>query len=79
VNDVDWCHFGLVWIGKSLGEMPMRVIPVALAALIGSHSAIAGEWTQFNVSSTPGEQGGTAAKITGVIATAMEPGVHNWS
>jgi len=57
----------------------MRVIPIALAALIGSHSAIAGEWTQFNVSSTPGEQGGTAAKITGVIATAMEPGVHNWS
>ena len=45
----------------------MRIIPIALAALIGSHSAIAGEWTQFDVSSTEGEQGGTAAKISGVI------------
>jgi Type VI secretion system VasI, EvfG, VC_A0118 len=45
----------------------MRSIGIALAALIGTQPAIAGEWTQFNVSSTRSGQNGTAAKISGVI------------
>jgi hypothetical protein len=47
--------------------MPMRVISIALAGFIGSQPAIAGEWTQFNLSSAQGGPSGTAAKISGVI------------
>jgi hypothetical protein len=45
----------------------MRVIPIALAGFIGSQPVMAGEWTQFNLSSTQRGQSGTAAKISGVI------------
>jgi hypothetical protein len=45
----------------------MRSIGIALAALISTQPAIAGEWTQFNVSSLRSAQNGTAAKISGVI------------
>ena len=45
----------------------MRVIPIVLAGFIGSQPAIAGEWTQFNLSSTQPGQSGTAAKSSGVI------------
>jgi hypothetical protein len=45
----------------------MRVISLVLAALVSARPAIAGEWTQFNVSSTRTGQNGTAAKISGVV------------
>ena len=47
--------------------MSMRGIGIALAAFICTHPAIAGEWTQFDVSSTSSGQKGTAAKISGVV------------
>jgi hypothetical protein len=45
----------------------MRVIPIVLAALISTQPATAGEWTQFNVSSTKSGQNGPAARIWGVV------------
>jgi hypothetical protein len=45
----------------------MRVISIALAGFIGSQPAIAGEWTQFNLSSAQGGPSGMATKISGVI------------
>ena len=45
----------------------MRGIGIALAALISTQPATAGEWTQFNVSSIRSGQNGPAARISGVI------------
>ena len=45
----------------------MRAIVMALAALVSIQPAIAGEWTQYNVSSIRSGQTGTAAHVPGVI------------
>jgi hypothetical protein len=45
----------------------MRGIGIAIAALISTQPAAAGEWTRFSVSSTSSGQNGTAAEIAGVV------------
>jgi hypothetical protein len=45
----------------------MRVTPIVLAALVSTPPAIAGEWSQFDVSGTKSGQNGRAAKVSGVV------------